>query len=87
MSNRMSKALCYKIDAIWLFPVWFPVYERSAVKQTCRQGGGTSILEMCEVFHRVDAQDGQSWERCHNAGEIVFKSIQLKIFFLQGEDF
>lgn len=35
------------------------MYERSAVKLTCRQGDGTSILGKCEMFHVVDTQDGQ----------------------------
>lgn len=33
------------------------MYERSAVKLTCRQGDGTSILKENEMFHVVDAQD------------------------------
>jgi len=33
------------------------VYERSAVKMTCRQGDGTSIFKENEMFNVVDAQD------------------------------
>lgn len=40
------------------------MYERSAVKLTCRQGDGTSILKECEIFNVVDAQDRQSSEGC-----------------------
>lgn len=86
MSNAMFKALCQIIDAIWLLPVWFNVYERSAVKLTCRKGDGTSILKECEIFNVVDAQDRQSSERLIQLLQ-YFKNKQLNIFFLQCEIF